>query len=115
MAVRIAMNIIPAEQCGDSTALDRVLLDSDERQRRRAVLIGENGTKFLLDLPHPATLRDGDGLILDDGSIVRVVAVVEPLIEITAESRRDLARFAWHLGNRHAAVQVLGNGLRIRK
>src|SRR5262249_22470884 len=60
-------------------------------------------------------LRDGDGVILDDGSIVRVVAAAELLVEITAASSHDLARIAWYLGNRHAAVQVVANALRIRR
>ena len=34
---------------------------------------GEGGTTFLLDLPQATALRDGDGLVLDDSSIVRVV------------------------------------------
>ena len=34
---------------------------------------GEGGTAFLLDLPQATALRDGDGLVLDDSSIVRVV------------------------------------------
>jgi urease accessory protein len=113
--VTTAREVIPAGQWGTATVVDRVLLDSEERQRRRVVLTTENGMKVLLDLPHPRKLRDGDGLLLDDGSIVRVVAKPEPLVEITAESARDLARFAWHLGNRHAAVEVVGDALRIRR
>jgi urease accessory protein len=113
--VRTATQIIPAGQWGAETAFARVLLDSEERQRRRVVLATEKGMKFLLDLPHPKKLRDGDGLLLDDGSIVRVVAQDEPLVEITAASARDLARLAWHLGNRHAAVEVVGEALRIRR
>jgi urease accessory protein len=40
-------------------AVDRVVLDTDERHRRRTVLTGERGTIFLLDLPHATALRDG--------------------------------------------------------
>jgi urease accessory protein len=55
-----------------ASAIDRVVLDAAERHRRRIVLTGERGTEFLLDLPHAAALRDGDGLVLEDGSVVRV-------------------------------------------
>jgi urease accessory protein len=113
--VRTVAEIIPAEQRNTATAADRVLLDSEERQRRRVVLTTEKGMKFLLDLSHPKKLRDGDGLLLDDGSIVRVVAQAEPLVEVIAASPRDLARLAWHLGNRHVAVQVVGDALLIRR
>jgi urease accessory protein len=99
----------------ESVAIDRVVLNSDERHRRRAVLTGECGTTFLLDLPHARALRDGDGLMLDDGAIVRVSGKPEPLIEIAAADAHGLARLAWHLGNRHTDVQIAGDRLRIRR
>ena len=91
------------------------MLDADDRQRRRIVLTGEKGTTWLLDLPHPVTLRDGDGLVLDDGSIVRVAGKAERLAEITAPTPLDFVRVAWHLGNRHADVQFVGDRMRIRR
>ena len=94
--------------------VDRVVLDADDRQRRRIVLTGEKGTRFLLDLQKPVTLRDGDGLVLDDGSVVVVAGKAEPLVEIAAPTPLDLVRLAWHLGNRHTEVQITGERLRIR-
>jgi urease accessory protein len=47
--------------------VDRVILAADDRHRRRLVMTGEAGTRFLLDLPQATMLRDGDGLVLDDG------------------------------------------------
>jgi hypothetical protein len=44
-----------------------VFLDAHERHRRRIMLTSESGTQFLLDLPRAAGLRDGDGLVLEDG------------------------------------------------
>ena len=61
-----------AGQWDDASAVDRVTLDAQERHRRRIVLTGERGTTFLLDLPQATALRDGDGLVLEDGAIVRV-------------------------------------------
>jgi urease accessory protein len=98
-----------------ATATDRVVLDADERHRRRIALTGERGTAFLLDLPHATALRDGDGLVLDDGSIVRVAGKPEPLVEVSAASPHDLARLAWHIGNRHTDVQIVGDKLRLRR
>jgi urease accessory protein len=46
---------------------------------------------------------------------VRVVGKPEPLTEIAAASAHELARLAWHLGNRHTDVQVVGERLRIRR
>ena len=99
----------------DARVIDRVVLDAAERHRRRIVLTGEGGTSFLLDLPHATMLRDGDGLVLEDGSIVRVAGKREPLVEVTAENASHLARLAWHIGNRHTDVQIVGDRLRIRR
>jgi urease accessory protein len=98
-----------------ATAADRVLLDAGDRHLRRVVLTGEQGLSFLVDLPKPVQLRDGDGLLLDDGSIVAVAAAREPLIEIAAHGALDTVRLAWHLGNRHTDVEIAGGRLRIRR
>jgi urease accessory protein len=105
-------------RCGDwsaAGAIDRVTLAADDRHRRRLVMTGEAGTRFLLDLPQATMLRDGDGLVLDDGSIVRVVGKPEPLVEIAAPDAAARLRIAWHIGNRHVEVQVVGDRLRIRR
>jgi urease accessory protein len=99
----------------ETSAVDAVALDAHERHRRRVVLSGERGTTFLLDLPQATALRHGDGLVLDDGAIVRVIGRPEPLIEIAAANAHDLARLAWHIGNRHVEVQIVGERLRIRR
>ncbi len=104
-----------ADAWNPTEAVDQVVLDAGQRHRRRAVLKGEGGTIFLLDLPRPVMLRDGDGLVLDDASIVRVVGRPELLVEIAAATPQELARLAWHIGNRHTDVQVIGGKLRIRR
>lgn len=110
-----ACSVKPAGTWDPSTAVDRVALDADERYRRRIVIEGLHGTSFLLDLPHPVALRGGDGLVLEDGMMVEVVARAEPLIEISAASEGALARLAWHIGNRHTDMQLVGGKLRIRR
>src|SRR3954447_24084476 len=94
---------------------DRVVLDADDRQRRRIVLTSENGTALLLDFDKPVTLRDGDGLVLDDGSIIAVAGQAEQLIEVGARAPLDLVRLAWHVGNRHTDIQFLDKSFRIRR
>jgi urease accessory protein len=110
-----ACEIKAAGEWDEATAVDCVALDAHERHRRRIVLTGQAGTAFLLDLPHATALRDGDGLVLEDGAIVRVAGVREPLIEIAAASPQHQARLAWHIGNRHVEVQIVGDRLRIRR
>jgi len=115
-AVKRASQVLRAGAWRAADAVDRVALDADERYRRRIVLAAERGGKFLLDLPATTALRDGDGLVLDDGTIVAVAARPEPLVEIAAgEDSAALTRLAWHLGNRHTELQIVGDRLRMRR
>jgi urease accessory protein len=107
--------IKPAGEWEAATAADFVVLDAQDRHRRRVVFVGEHGATYLLDLPKPARLRDGDGLLLEDGTMVCVVGKPEPLVEICASGPGELARIAWHVGNRHVEVQLVGDRLRIRR
>jgi urease accessory protein len=109
-----AGKVIPAGLWSGAPA-DTVVLDFDERYRRRFVMTGVGGLEFLLDLQEAAMLRGGDGLSLEDGSIVEVVAAPEPLAEIRAADAQALTRVAWHLGNRHLSTQLMPRALRIRR
>ncbi len=94
---------------------DTVVLDYDERYRRRFAMSGVRGLSFLLDLPEAVMLRAGDGLKLEDGRIVEVVAAPEPLAEIRGADAAALTRIAWHLGNRHLPTELTKRSLRIRR
>jgi urease accessory protein len=96
-------------------AADSVVLDYDQRHRRRMAMEGSSGLAFLLDLADAVPLRDGDGLELEDGRIVGVSAAPEPLAEITAANAAELMRIAWHLGNRHLAAELRPESIRIRR
>ncbi len=109
-----ATAVLPSGQWPGEHAVDQVLIDFDRRHRRRLVLTTVGGSELLLDLPQAVRLRDGDGLELEDRRIVRVVAQPEPLLEIHAHGPAELVRIAWHLGNRHLPVQLLGDRIRIR-
>jgi urease accessory protein len=106
--------ILPAGNWDTAKETDQVLIDYDRRFRRRIVLTTLGGADVLIDLPQAVRLRDGDGLRLHNGGIVRVRAQPEPLMEIHAHDDNDLIRIAWHLGNRHLPVQLLGDRIRIR-
>jgi urease accessory protein len=114
-AMKRATQVVRAGTWRVSEAIDPVVLDADERYRRRVALTDEGGLKFLLDLAKATALRDGDGLVLGNGAIVAVVAKPEPIAEIAAPDTATLARLAWHLGNRHTELQVVGDRLRIRR
>jgi urease accessory protein len=97
------------------TVDDAVVLDFDDRHRRRMVLTGTRGLHFVLDLPQAVALSHGDILELEDGRHVEVVAAPEPLTEVRAATADSLARLAWHLGNRHLPVEILARSLRLRR
>jgi len=109
-----AISVKSASAWSGETA-DRVVLDYDDRHRRRMTMTGAKGTSFLLDLPAAAELRGGDALVLEDGSLIEVVAAPEPLLEIRCSDPLHLARVAWHLGNRHLPTQLLPKSLRVRR
>jgi urease accessory protein len=94
---------------------DTIVLDFDDRHRRRMAMTGTRGLEFLLDLENAVALRGGDALVLDDGRLIEVVAAPEPLLEIRVADPHHLVRVAWHLGNRHLPTQIVGKGLRIRR
>ena len=109
-----ARTVLPAGSWDSAAAVDTVLLDCDSRHRRRIVLPTVGGRELLLDLARTVRLRDGDGLALDEGGVVRVAARLEALAEIHAHDEGGLARIAWHLGNRHLPVQFVDKRIRIR-
>lgn len=92
------------------SAVDHVALNYDERLLRRKRLTTAAGEDVLVDLAETLSLGEGDCLILEDGRAVAVRAADEPLLEITG----DLARLAWHIGNRHTPCQIFSDRLRIR-
>ena len=94
---------------------DTVVLDFDDRHRRRMTMTGTRGLAFLLDLEKAVALRGGDALVLEDGRLIEVVAAPEPLAEIRCNDPEHLVRVAWHLGNRHLPTQITAKGLRVRR
>ena len=59
-------------------------------------------------------LREGDGLALEDGRVLAVLAAPEALLEVSGKGPEHLLQLAWHLGNRHLATQIRGDRLLIR-
>jgi urease accessory protein len=96
-------------------ATDTITLDHAGRHRRRVAMTSDGDIRFLLDLPEATCLRDGDGLVLEDGRIVEVRAMPEELLEVRGADGRHLARLAWHLGNRHLAAQIEEDRILIRR
>ena len=109
-----ATTVRPAGGWSEAAA-ETVVLEFDDRHRRRIAMTGVGGLEFLLDLPDAVMLRSGDALQLEDGRLIEVVAAPEPLAEVRAGDPATLARLAWHIGNRHLPVQIMARSLRIRR
>jgi urease accessory protein len=92
-------------------ATDAVALDLEGRRRRRHVVRTRAGEEILIDLAEAPSLKAGQGLELEDGTVLEVEALPEPVVEIRA---RDLVKIAWHLGNRHLLTEIRADALRIR-
>jgi urease accessory protein len=107
--------VAPAGSFDPSAVADTVQLDREDRHRRRMAMRGEGGLAFVLDLAEATVLEDGDGLVLEDGRIVRVRAAEEDVVAITAASPAELVRIAWHLGNRHLPTELHPDRLVIRR
>jgi urease accessory protein len=98
---------------------DTLLLNFDDRCRQQGFAFGGKGTCIEFDFPEPPRLRTDDLLVLDDGRLAEVVADIEPVLEVRARDLTNdfaaLARLLVALGNRHVAVQILANRIRLQK
>jgi len=111
--MRRATKVLAKGEWRESVAT--VSLTYDDRYRRRTRLTDTTGADFLLDLEKPRVLQHGEGLVLEGGGVIAVVAADEPIADVHTHSVAETARIAWHIGNRHIPVQVLRDGsLRIR-
>ena len=91
----------------------RLTLPFELRQKTRLRVQLGSGEEVALMLPRGEVLRGGDLVVASDGAIIEVLALTEALLHITCDSAEDLARAAYHLGNRHVAVEVGEGFLRI--
>jgi urease accessory protein len=89
-----------------------LVLPFELRQKSRLRTFADGGEEVGLFLDRGTVLRGGDWLQADDSRVVRVVAADEDLHEARCADAEGLARAAWHLGNRHAAVEVGAGWLR---
>jgi urease accessory protein len=72
----------------------------------------EGGGQAALIVERGRVLRGGDRLRLEDGREIEIVAADESLLEARSDDALLIAKAAYHLGNRHVAVQVLDGRLR---
>jgi urease accessory protein len=94
-----------------------VVLDWDTRQKSRFDAEDSLGRRLGVFLPRGAVVRGGDVLVAEDGSLIKVIATPQPVMVVRpcAEhgSPFDLLRAAYHLGNRHVALDLQPDRLQI--
>jgi len=92
-------------------------LDWDVRQKSRFDATDSQGRQLGVFLPRGTSVRGGDVLVAEDGSLVRVIASPQPVLVITHCQEHgtpfDLIRAAYHLGNRHVPIELKPDHLKI--
>lgn len=81
------------------------------RSRLRTRLV--SGEEAVLKTERGAILRGGECLKAEDGRVVRIAAAPEKVMHVTCADQFELTRAAYHLGNRHVAVEIGEGYLRI--
>jgi urease accessory protein len=94
-----------------------VSLPWDVRQKSRFEATDSAGRVLGVFLPRGTLVRGGDALVAEDGTLVRVEAAPEAVLVVRACAEHgtptDLARAAYHLGNRHIALEVQADHLKL--
>lgn len=90
----------------------RAFLTFDARCRSRLLLTLDNGEQAALIVERGRTLRDGERVKIEDGREVEIVSAEESLLEAVSGDPMLIAKAAYHLGNRHVAVQLMPDRLR---
>ena len=109
-----ATAVIRRADLGQRITIDSITLDREARWRRRIAMSSDRGHAFLLDLAEATYLAHGDALEMSDGSLVKVQAAPEELMEIHAQGAVELARIAWHIGNRHTPAEITDHAIYIK-
>jgi urease accessory protein len=103
----------PTDPAGAAPVAGRLELPFERRRKSRQRAVLDSGEEVAIELPRGQVLRGGDRVLASDGRVIEVVAQRERVAHVMCESSRLLTRAAYHLGNRHVAVQVGEDWLRI--
>jgi len=85
----------------------KLTLSSDERRILRCKRLTDCDQEIILQLPREGKLNDGDILSTNECNLyIEIIAKIENLIEISSNSKIELIKTAYHLGNRHVEVEI---------
>ena len=85
----------------------KLTLSSDERRILRGKRLTDCEQEIILQLPRKGKLKDGDILSTNESNFyVEIIAKTEDLIEISSNSKLELIKTSYHLGNRHVEIEI---------
>ena len=84
----------------------RLAIPFELRSKSRLRTTLSTGEEVGLVLDRGTVLRGGDLLEAADGRVVEIIAAPEHVSTVRADNSWALARVAYHLGNRHVALQI---------
>ena len=108
--MRMSKQIVVTDWIKEKPKLGSILkltLNSDERRILRGKRLTDCDHEIILQLPRKGKLNDGDILSTNEPNFyVKIIAKTEDLIEISSNSKIELIKTAYHLGNRHVEVEI---------
>lgn len=109
------MMVIEQRAAAGAIATEKLVLPFEARCKSRLRTQLAGGEECGLFLERGMVLRGGDRLLANDGRVVEVVAAAEALCEAVSGDALLLLRAAYHLGNRHVAVEIQAGRLRFAR
>ncbi len=110
--LRIFTEHLPARTRAPAPALPtggaalKLVLPFEQRQKARQRARITAGLEVGIQLPRGTILRGGDQVRAADGTVLEIVAARECVSTVWTRDLRRLAQVAYHLGNRHVALEI---------
>lgn len=108
---RVLLRDTPPERLPANALTLTLPLQLRRRSRQKATL--ENGTDIGIVLPQGTLLNDGDLLSNKQGQYILIKAAQEHVLRVCADTALNLMRAAYHLGNRHVALEIQADHLKL--
>jgi urease accessory protein len=97
---------MPAPTSSTGAPTLKLVMPFEQRQKARQRARITAGFEVGIQLPRGTVLRGGDQLRAADGTLLDIVAAREPVSTVWSRDLRRLAQVAYHLGNRHVALEI---------
>jgi urease accessory protein len=97
----------------NGASLRRLAAIADDRVKVRRQVTLDDGTIAWLQLARGTVLRPGDRLRTAEGDCCWVVTQPEPVLTVRSADPLALLQAAYHLGNRHAPLEIAIDYLRL--